>query len=95
MQHATAVRKPVLVPVLYKTSVHSVPLPNTCRTYPGIIQQKWSELDTYLHQNNLKENIIQGNGFCFLNAVRKCMLHDFLQVLQFSQYSASNHSAFD
>ena len=50
---------------------------SSCRTYPGIIEHKWLELDECLQRNNLKENKIQGNGFCFLNAVRKCMLHDF------------------
>ena len=48
-----------------------------CRTYPGIIEHKWSEIQSYFNRNNLKENKVLGNGFCFLNAVRKCMLHDF------------------
>ena len=48
-----------------------------CRTYPGIIEYKWSDIQLYFNRNNLKENRVPGNGFCFLNAVRKCMLHDF------------------
>ena len=47
------------------------------RKFPGIIEHKWSDIQSYFNTNNLKENKVPGNGFCFLNAVRKCMLHDF------------------
>ena len=47
------------------------------RKFPGIIEHKWSDIQSYFNINNLKENKVPGNGFCFLNAVRKCMLHDF------------------
>ena len=58
-----------------------------CRTYPGIIEHKCSDIQSYFNRNNLKENKVAQNGFCFLNAVRKCILHDFykfytLQKLQ-------------
>ena len=54
-------------------------LPSSFRTFPGIIEHQWSEFQSFLDDNNLNFNQVQGNGFCFLNAVRKCMMYDFYE----------------
>ena len=44
---------------------------------PCIIEHRWSDFTRFAELNNLREVIIPGDGYCFPNAVRKCMMHDF------------------
>ena len=59
------------------TSPHIIWL--LCRAFPGIINHLWSKFEDYCDENNLKLEIIAGDGHCFLNAVRKCLLYDFYE----------------
>ena len=49
------------------------------RAFPGIINHLWSKFEDYCDENNLKVEVIPGDGYCFLNAVRKCLLYDFYE----------------
>ena len=49
------------------------------RAFPGIINHLWSKFEDYCDENNLKLEVIPGDGYCFLNAVRKCLLYDFYE----------------
>ena len=49
------------------------------RSFPGIINHLWSKFEDYCDENNLKLELIAGDGYRFLNAVRKCLLYDFYE----------------
>ena len=58
--------------------LHHILLPSSSyRAFAGIINYLWSKFEEYCEENNLKLEEIVGDGYCFINAVRKCLLYDF------------------
>ena len=60
-----------------KKCVSLTKIPFSSNRQESIIEHRWSDFGRFCELNNLKEVIIDGDGYCFPNAVRKCLMHDF------------------
>ena len=49
------------------------------------VPEKWENLDKYLYSQGLEITSVKGDGFCMLNAIACCFLHDMSEVLTVSK----------
>ena len=72
-----------------------------CKTFPFnfSIMVKWNDLDQHLVSFN-REVVVWGDGFCFLEAVRKSLLVDYneeisitkmIEMVMYELYEQLNH----
>ena len=68
-----------------KKCVSLTKIPFSSNRQESIIEHRWSDFGQFCELNNLREVIIDGDGYCFPNAVRKCLMHDFYKFYTIQQ----------
>ena len=68
-----------------KKCVSLTKIPFSSNRQESIIEHRWSDFGQFCELNNLREVIIDGDGYCFPNAVHKCLMHDFYKFYTIQQ----------